>query len=120
LPVSFLWVSTQKWGCWNEDRPYCFPQWLYQFTFLPMVCRTSFLHTLIDTGYSGNSCPTRCEVLSWSPDDDGCREHVHTLTVHLYIFLKNLLIQSLCPFLFIYLFIYFCFGVAWVPHTFLM
>ena len=43
---SQKWIYTQEWNCWViwqfyfqffEKLPYCFPQWLDQFTFLPTV-----------------------------------------------------------------------------------
>ena len=46
LNYSFVLIYTQEWDCWLiwqlyfqffEESPYCFPQWLHQFTFLPTV-----------------------------------------------------------------------------------
>ena len=43
---GFLRVYAQQWDCWVmwwfyswcfKESPYCFPQWLYQFTFPPTV-----------------------------------------------------------------------------------
>ena len=46
LNYSFVWIYVQEWDCWIiwqfyfqffEEPLYCFPQWLYQFTFPPTV-----------------------------------------------------------------------------------
>ena len=46
LNYSFVQMYAQEWDCWiiwqfyiqfSEDPPYCFPQWLYQFTLSPTV-----------------------------------------------------------------------------------
>ena len=57
---GFFRIYAQKWYCWViwqfysqffKETPYCFPQWLYQFTFPPAVQEGShFLHTLSSTG----------------------------------------------------------------------
>ena len=54
LNYSFLRVYTQEWDCWViwqfsiqllKEPPYCSPQWLYQFTFPPVVQEGSLFST---------------------------------------------------------------------------
>ena len=54
LISSFVRVYTQDWYCWIlwqlyfqffEKPPYCFPQWLHQFTFSPKVQEGSIFST---------------------------------------------------------------------------
>ena len=73
---GFLRVHAQYWDCWIiwqfysqffEESPYCLPQWLYQFTFLPTLQNGSVFSTpspafivcrLFDDGHSD-----WCEVI---------------------------------------------------------
>ena len=58
---SFVWIYAQECHCWiiwqcyiqfSKVPPYCFPQWLYQFTFPPTVNEDSlFFHTLSSICY---------------------------------------------------------------------
>ena len=54
LNYGFLWIYVQEWDCWVMQQlyfqffkkpPYCFPQWLYQFTFPPTLWEGSFFST---------------------------------------------------------------------------
>ena len=48
LNCSFVQIYAKEWDCWiiwyfstQFSEKYCFPQWLYQFTFLPTVKESS-------------------------------------------------------------------------------
>ena len=54
LNYTFVQIYVQEWDCriiwqlyiqFSEDSPYCFPQWLYQFTFPPRAQEGSLFST---------------------------------------------------------------------------
>ena len=51
----------------SEEAPYCFPQWLFHFTFPPTGNRGSGFSTCTPTPvfwFGGNSYPDRCELVA--------------------------------------------------------
>ena len=77
-PTSFpLPLGNHQWNCWIiwqlylqffEETPYRFPQWLYQFTVPPTVCKCSISSTSSPTfvicRLFDNSLSDRCEGIS--------------------------------------------------------
>ena len=76
LVFLYLQINTWEWDCWTlwwlyfqffEELPYCFPQWLQQFTFGLTAVQVSFsphpcqhvLFVLCDDNYSD-----RCEAVA--------------------------------------------------------
>ena len=73
---GFLWICAQEWDCWIiwqlyfqflKEHSYCFPQWLYQFTFPLTVQEGSLFSTpspeLIICRLLNDSHSYRCEVI---------------------------------------------------------
>ena len=110
---SFFWLYAQEWGCWiiwqfyiqfSEVPPYCFPLWLYQFTFPAKVKEGSLLSTsstiyvicrLTNDGHSDwcDMVPTVvliCISLMIS--------YVEHFFMCLLVFLGEMSIQIFCPF----------------------
>ena len=69
------WIIWQINSQFFKETPYCFPQWLYQFTVPPIVYKGSFFPTpcpaFIIWRLSDDSHPDQCEVI---PD---CSSDVH-------------------------------------------
>ena len=91
-----------------EETSYCFPQWLYQLTLPPAVNGGPFFSTtslkLVITCFLDNSHSNRCEVVShfsfdlYFPNSWWNWESYHVSFGHLYIFLKEVSVEVLCPF----------------------
>ena len=111
LNFGFLRVYTQDWDCCysqiSKESPYCLPQWLYQFTFPPIVQEHSLFSTpspafivcrFFDDGHSD-----RCEMISHCTFDlhffnnEQCWASFHVFVSHLYVFFGEMYVQVFFP-----------------------
>ena len=86
---------------WGEP-PYCFPQWLYQFTFSPAVCVDSLFSTsspTLTSCFIDNSHWYFIVVLIGISVTATEVEHLFTSVGHLYVFLRSVSVQVLHQFL---------------------
>ena len=105
-----------------DKPPYCFPQWLPQFTVPPTVYKGSLFSTsspaFLVCRFFGNGHSDRCEVSRWGfnlhfPSNWWSWASFHVPAGDLHVIFGKIFIQDFCPF---FKLRFFFFRVIWVVY----